>query len=78
MAQITVRKLDEELLRTLKIQAAEHGRSAEAEVRVILAESLTQRTGRRTFVEHLLAIPTDLSDQDPFPRIEGTPRDVEL
>lgn len=40
MAQLTVRKLDPELVRRLKIRAAQHGRSAEAEHRAILAEAL--------------------------------------
>ncbi len=78
MAQLTVRKLDDELVRALKIRAAERGRSAEAEVRFILREALTSRTGQRTFVEHLLAIPIDPSDDDPFPRIKGAAREIEL
>lgn len=40
MAQMTIRKLDDDLVRRLKIRAAEHGRSAEAEVRVILDAAL--------------------------------------
>lgn len=43
MAQLTVRKLDDELVRRLKIQAAENGHSAEAEVRAILAEALPEK-----------------------------------
>ena len=78
MAQLTVRQLDDELVRALKIRAAQRGRSAEAEVRVILKEALTPRSGQRTFVEHLLAIPVDSSVEDPFPRIQGAARDVKL
>lgn len=40
MAQLTVRKLDPEIVRKLKIRAAEHDRSAEAEHRAILEEIL--------------------------------------
>lgn len=40
MAQLTIRRLDEELVRRLKVRAAENNRSAESEVRVILAETL--------------------------------------
>jgi antitoxin FitA len=40
MATLTVRNLDEALVRRLRIQAAEHGRSAEAEHREILRASL--------------------------------------
>jgi antitoxin FitA len=40
MGQLTVRKVDEEIIRRLKVRAAEHGRSAEAEHREILAQAL--------------------------------------
>ena len=40
MAQLTVRKLDDDLVRRLKIRAARHGRSAEAEHRAILESAL--------------------------------------
>jgi hypothetical protein len=36
------------------------------------------KSGERTFVEHLLAIPVDPADEEPFPRIEGQVRDIEL
>ncbi len=36
MAQLTVRKVDPEIVRRLKLRAAQHGRSAEAEHRAIL------------------------------------------
>jgi plasmid stability protein len=78
VAQLTVRKLDPELVRALKIRAAERGRSAEAEVRAILKEVLAPKSGQRTFVEHLLAIPVDPTDEDPFPRIAGGAREIEL
>ncbi|MBO6637804.1 MAG: Arc family DNA-binding protein [Roseitalea sp.] len=40
MAQIIIRQLPDEVHRALKAQARDHGRSAEAEARAILAESL--------------------------------------
>ncbi|MGA2326980.1 MAG: plasmid stabilization protein [Bryobacteraceae bacterium] len=40
MAQLTVRNVPDEIVRTLRIRAAQHGRSAEAEIRRILAEVL--------------------------------------
>jgi plasmid stability protein len=40
MAQLTVRNLDAGLVRRLKIQAAKHSRSAEAEHRAILERAL--------------------------------------
>jgi len=41
MATLTVRNLDDSLVRQLRIRAAEHGRSAEAEHREILRLALT-------------------------------------
>jgi plasmid stability protein len=41
MATLTIRGLDEETHRRLRVLAAEHGRSMEAEVRAILAERLS-------------------------------------
>ena len=41
MAQLTVRRVPDEILRALRIRAARHGRSAEAEHRLILSEALT-------------------------------------
>lgn len=49
MSQLTVRKLDPELVRRLKIRAAEHNRSAEAEHRAILEAAL--RPGAKDFWE---------------------------
>lgn len=40
MGQLTVRKVDDEIIRRLKLRAAEHGRSAEAEHREILKQAL--------------------------------------
>ncbi len=40
MATLTVRNLDDELVRRLRIRAAEHGRSAEAEHRELLRLAL--------------------------------------
>ena len=40
MASITVRNLDDDVKRKLRIRAAEHGYSMEAEVREILAEAV--------------------------------------
>jgi plasmid stability protein len=46
LATLTVRNLDDEVVRALRIRAAEHGRSAEAEHREILRQALT--TSRQT------------------------------
>lgn len=44
MAQLTVRNLADEIVRALRVRAARHGRSAEAEHRLILAEALLGET----------------------------------
>lgn len=43
MASITIRNLDEDLKAKLRVVAANHGRSMEEEVRVILAQALSQK-----------------------------------
>jgi len=40
MAVLTVRNLSEEIHRALRVRAAQHGRSTEAEVRAILDEAV--------------------------------------
>ena len=42
MATLTIRGIDDDLRARLRLRAAEHGRSMEAEVRAILKESLTK------------------------------------
>jgi plasmid stability protein len=46
-----VRNLDEDVKRRLRVRAARHGRSMEAEVRAILEESVSQQDN---FVEALM------------------------
>ena len=57
MATLTVRNLDEDLVRRLRIRVAEHRRSAEAEHREILRLALVagseQEAGRQQAVERL-------------------------
>lgn len=40
MADVTVRNLPDEIHRALRMRAAEHGRSTEAEVRAVLGEAM--------------------------------------
>lgn len=40
MPNLTVRKLSEEVHRALRVRAARHGRSTEAEIRMILEETV--------------------------------------
>jgi len=48
---LTVRKVDDQLIRELKLRAAKHGRSAEAEHRLILEQAL--RPDRQALVREL-------------------------
>jgi plasmid stability protein len=50
MAQLVVRNLDEDIVTRLKLRAAQHGRSAEAEHREILRQALAEEP-RRSFKE---------------------------
>ena len=59
MAQLTVRNVDGELVRLLKIRAAQHNRSAEAEHRAILDEVL--RPARPDFWRRAARIRRQLS-----------------
>jgi plasmid stability protein len=45
MATLTVRGLDDETRARLRVRAAQHGRSMEAEVRAILRETLAESEG---------------------------------
>ncbi len=47
MAQLTVRNVDDQVVRALKKRAVEHGQSAEAEHRDILQESLLETAATR-------------------------------
>ena len=44
MAAISIRNLDDEVKRRLRLRAARHGRSMESEVRVILEEAVSEHT----------------------------------
>ncbi|HEY3348239.1 MAG TPA: Arc family DNA-binding protein [Thermoanaerobaculia bacterium] len=70
MAQLLVRDLPEAVVRSLKVRAAKHGRSAEAEHRRILEEALLRNGPRGTFKEWLLAMPVGGTDAD-FARPRG-------
>ena len=75
--QLIVRNLEEEVVRALKMQAARHGRSAEAEHREILRHALLPAGERVPLKELLLAIPAAGRDAD-FERLSDRGRDMEL
>ncbi len=76
MAQLIVRNVDEEVVRALKLRAAQKGRSAEAEHRELLREALLKRPAR-SFKEALRSMPNVGSDAD-FARARSRPRRVKL
>lgn len=65
MPSVTIRNLSEEVHRALRVRAAMHGRSAEAEIRDIL-EKAAKPEGRVKLGSLLVAIGTDagLNDAD--------------
>ena len=76
MAQLIVRNLEEEIVRELKLRAAQHGRSAEEEHREILR--VTLRPGPRTSLKELLAAMPQAGEDADFARVPDHGRDIEL
>lgn len=71
MASITIRNLDDKLKSKLRVQAAEHGRSMEEEVRTILKEALAKKTNHSQNLAdsmHELFEPLGGIDLPEFPR----------
>ncbi len=63
MTRLLVRDLDPEVIKALKLQAARHGRSAEAEHREILKQALLG-TKKKSFAQVLAAMPNVGDDSD--------------
>ena len=64
MATLTIRGLDEETHARLRVLAAQHGRSMEAEVRAILAERLASPVPNSGLGSHIHARFTALGGAD--------------
>lgn len=77
IAQLIVRNIDERLVRLLKVRAAQHGRSAEAEHREILRHALQAGGDAASFDAFLLEMPNVGEDCD-FERPRDTGRKVVL
>lgn len=77
MAQLVVRKLSPDVVKALKLRAARHGRSAEAEHRLILEEALRDEEDGAAFKAYLLTMP-DVGEDSDFERQRDFPRDVEF
>lgn len=56
MPQLIVRNIEPEVVEALKVRAARHGRSAEAEHRELLRQALLRRP-QGSLKEHLMAMP---------------------
>ena len=75
MATLTIRDLDDEIRALLRIRAAQHGRSMEAEVREILRNAVTQpatQTGLGSRIHEFFAdlgdVELDLPERTDRPR----------
>ena len=79
MAAVSVRDLDESVRERLRVRAAQHGRSMEAEIRAILTDAVTPRTDARGLAQTLLARFGDLGgvELELPPRAEA-PRAADL
>jgi plasmid stability protein len=75
--QLIVRNLEDEVVRELKVRAARHGRSAEAEHREILRSALLPERRKPSLKELLLAFPAVGEDAD-FERGRDLGRSVDL
>ena len=76
MAQLIVRKVEDEVVRALKERAGRHGRSAEAEDREILREALLAAPAEDPKAV-LLDMP-DVGEDADFERIRDLPRQITL
>ncbi len=77
MAQLIVRNLEDDVVRELKLRAAQHDQSAEEEHREILRKALTGENAGMPLKELLRQIPNVGEDRD-FERSTDRGRPVEL
>ena len=79
MATLIVRRLDEEIVRRLKVRAAAHGRSAEAEHRAILEAVLRPgMTGAELVARLREGGPETREFFDALERADGPPEEFEI
>lgn len=55
MASVSIRDLDDQVRERLRVRAAQHGRSMEAEIRAILTEAVSESASTGGFARALLA-----------------------
>jgi antitoxin FitA len=79
VAAVSVRDLDESVRERLRVRAAQHGRSMEAEIRAILTDAVTASTDPRGLAQTLLARFGDLGGVDlELPPRADAPRAADL
>jgi len=76
MAQLLVRNLDDALVQALKLRAARHGKSVEAEHREILRTALRAEAEPPSFKQFLATMPR-VGPDDAFDISRDLPRDVD-
>ena len=77
MAQLLVRNVEEDVVKELKVRAAQNGRSAEAEHREILRRALMSEESEASFKQLLLEMP-DLGEDSDFGRSPDPGREIRL
>lgn len=70
MATLTIRNLDDDIKRRLRIEAAEHGRSMEEQARVMLAEALRKPERKQSLGSAIREIFEPLGGVDLPPRLK--------
>jgi plasmid stability protein len=79
MATLTIRDFDDELKAGLRVRAAKHGRSMEAEVRAILRSALTKPSSELGVARRIQQRFADLDDPAlPLPARDEPPRAAEF
>ena len=79
MAAVSVRDLDESVRERLRVRAARHGQSMEAEIRAILTEAVTPPSGRTGLAQAILARFGDLGGVElDLPTRSQAPRAADL
>jgi plasmid stability protein len=77
MAQLIVRDIEADIVRELKLRAAQNGRSAEEEHRQILRQALHPSKDQASLKDILSQMP-DVGDDADFARIDDYGRPVDL
>lgn len=79
MAALSVRNLDETVRERLRVRAAQHGRSMEAEIRAILTDAVSPPTDPKGLAQALLTRFGDIGGVDlDLPARTDAPRAADL